>query len=554
MKRTTDPLRGVSTRSTPQSEAADPRQVRNAAGGYTFQVTPVQRLRRFLTLGVDGGTYYATAPELARDNAQVVLEMARTVGDTSLVDEIVAVSQAGRAPRNQPALFALAIAMSHGDVDTRRAAAEVLPQVARTGTHLMQFNEYVKQFRGRGRVLDRAIENWYLKQEVGKLAYQVVKYRQREGWTHRDLLRLAKPKAAVDDELRRVLFDWICHRTTKAFAFGTEAELRIVAGFEHAQRATNERQWADCVELYGLPWEALPTQALNSRVVWEALIKRGLPQTALIRQLPRLTNLGLLPNVGTGWTNEVVHQLINSEFLKRARVHPINVLVAQRTYARGHGERGALTWTPSRRIVDALDTAFYAAFEAVRPTGQRIRLALDVSPSMNNKVSGLPISCMEASAALALVTANVESEYDIVGFASASGSGVGFGGSMRTRGVISLNISPRQRLDDVLRTMRGVSWGGTDCSLPMTNALESRTEFDAFFVYTDNDTWSGAIHPHQALTRYRQAMGVPAALGIVGMTATRSTIGDANDSRTLDVVGFDSATPNLLSDFVAGDV
>lgn len=554
MKRTTDPLRGVSTRSTPQSEAADARQVRNAAGGYTFQVTPVQRLRRFLTLGVDGGTYYATAPELARDNAQVVLEMARTVSDTSLVDEIVAVSQAGRAPRNQPALFALAIAMSHGDVDTRRAAAEVLPQVARTGTHLMQFNEYVKQFRGRGRVLDRAIENWYLKQEVGKLAYQVVKYRQREGWTHRDLLRLAKPKAAVDDELRRVLFDWICHRTTKAFAFGTEAELRIVAGFEHAQRATNERQWANCVELYGLPWEALPTQALNSRVVWEALIKRGLPQTALIRQLPRLTNLGLLPNVGTGWINEVVHQLINPEFLKRARVHPINVLVAQRTYARGHGERGALTWTPSRRIVDALDTAFYAAFEAVRPTGQRIRLALDVSPSMNNKVSGLPISCMEASAALALVTANVESEYDIVGFASASGSGVGFGGSMRTRGVISLNISPRQRLDDVLHVMRGVSWGGTDCSLPMTNALESRTEFDAFFVYTDNDTWSGAIHPHQALTRYRQAMGVPAALGIVGMTATRSTIGDANDSRTLDVVGFDSATPNLLSDFVAGDV
>lgn len=552
MKGTTDPLRGVSTRATPQSESADPRQVRNAAGGFTFEVTPVQRLRRFLTLGVDGGTYYATAPDLARNNAQVVVDMARSDGFT-LVTEIVAVSQAGRAPRNQPALFALAIAMSHGDVDTRRAAAEALPQVARTGTHLMEFNAYVKQFRGRGRVLDRAIENWYLKQEVGKLAYQVVKYRQREGWTHRDLLRLAKPKAAVDDTLRRVLFDWICHRTTKEFAFGTEDELRVVAGFEHAQRATNERDWVKCIELYGLPWEALPTQALNSRAVWEALLKRGLPQTALIRQLPRLTNLGLVPNVG-GWSNEVVHQLTNPEFLKRARVHPINVLVAQRTYAQGHGERGELTWTPSRRIVDALDTAFYAAFEAVRSTGKRIRLALDVSPSMNSKVSGLPISCMEASAALALVTANVESEYDVVGFASASGSGVGFGGSMRTRGVIPLAISPRQRLDDVLRVMRGVSWGGTDCSLPMTNALGSMTEFDAFFIYTDNETWAGAVHPHQALTRYRQAMGIPAALGVVSMTATRSLIGDPNDSRTLDVVGFDSATPNLLSDFIAGDV
>jgi 60 kDa SS-A/Ro ribonucleoprotein len=552
MKGFTDPLRAVQTRVTPQSEAADPRQTRNAAGGFTFEVTPLQRLRRFLTLGVDGGTYYATAPNLAKDNAQVVLELARTDGH-ALVTEIVAISQGGRAPRNQPALFALAIAIAHGDVDTRRAAAEALPQVARTGTHLMQFNAYVKQFRGRGRVLDRAIENWYLKQPVGRLAYQVVKYRQREGWTHRDLLRLAKPKAAADDAIRRVLFDWICHRTTKAFAFGTEEELRVVAGFEHAQRATNARGWADCVELYGLPWEALPTQALNSAAVWEAFLKDGLPQTALIRQLPRLTNLGLLPATG-GWTNEVVHQLTDAERLRNGRVHPINVLVAQRTYAQGHSERGETRWIPSRRIVDALDTAFYAAFGAVRSTGQRLRLALDVSPSMNTKVSSLPITCMEASAALALVTANVETEYEVVAFASASGSGLGFGGDPRRRGIITLNISPRQRLDDVLRVMRGVSWGGTDCALPMTSALQSRAEFDAFFIYTDNETWAGTIHPHEALTRYRQSMGIPAALGVVGMTATRSRIGDVTDARTLDVVGFDSATPNMLSDFVVGDV
>jgi 60 kDa SS-A/Ro ribonucleoprotein len=55
------------------------------------------------------------------------------------VAEIVHVSTKGRAPKNDPALYALAIAARLGDVETRRAALEALPQVARTGTHLFQF-------------------------------------------------------------------------------------------------------------------------------------------------------------------------------------------------------------------------------------------------------------------------------------------------------------------------------------------------------------------------------------------------------------------------------
>ena len=36
----------------------------------------------------------------------------------------------------------------------------------------------------------------YLDQEADKLAYQVVKHRQRDRWSHGDLLRLAHPKAS----------------------------------------------------------------------------------------------------------------------------------------------------------------------------------------------------------------------------------------------------------------------------------------------------------------------------------------------------------------------
>ncbi len=144
-----DPLTQVSTRRTPQSKQADRRQVPNSAGGFGFPVNHGARLHRFLTLGTDGGTYYTSEKDITRENAVIVLDWARNYSG-ALVEAVTAVSQAGRAPRNNPALFALAAAASLGDEAGRRAALDALPLVARTGTHLFLFARYVQQFRGWG--------------------------------------------------------------------------------------------------------------------------------------------------------------------------------------------------------------------------------------------------------------------------------------------------------------------------------------------------------------------------------------------------------------------
>jgi 60 kDa SS-A/Ro ribonucleoprotein len=75
---------------------------------------------------------------------------------------------------------------------------------------------------------------------------------------------------------------------------------------------------------------------------------------------------------------------------------------------------------------------------------------------------------------------------------------------------------------------------------------------DSFEIYTDNETWAGAIHPHQALKKYRDSMGIHSKLIVNGMTATQFTIADPKDAGTLDVVGFDASTPQLVSDFICG--
>jgi 60 kDa SS-A/Ro ribonucleoprotein len=550
----TDPLRAVVTRETPQSLPTDERQVPNSAGGFTFRVTPWQQLRRFLLLGAVGGTYYTDERELTLENAQVVFDLVKLDG-LAVLREIVQISESGRAPKQNPTIFALAVVISHGDLEARRAACDVLRRVARTGTHLLQFNRYAAQLRGRGRVLDRAIENWYLQGEVNELAYQVVKYRQREGWTHRDVLRLAKPKPAAHHAQRRALFDWICHGSEGPdySALLNREALAVVDGFERVQRAVNVREVVTAIHDYRLTWEMLPSEMLNQRPVWEALLERGVPQTALMRQLPRLTNLGLLSDVNSGWTAEVCSQLSNAQLISRARLHPINILVALRTYASGHSFRGSQTWTPSRRVVDALDAAFYAAYGAVVPTGQRTMLALDVSGSMTAPVSGIPLSAREVSAALALVTANVEPTYTVVGFTSADSRDFNSWRNITT-GLTPLSISPRQRLDDAVGAVAGLPFGRTDCALPMEHASRNRLEIDTFVIYTDNETYAGRVHPHEALRNYRERSGIDARLVVVALTSTGFSIADPNDAGMLDVVGFDSALPALISDFSRGEV
>jgi len=157
---------------------------------------------------------------------------------------------------------------------------------------------------------------------------------------------------------------------------------------------------------------------------------------------------------------------------------------------------------------------------------------------------------------MAMITAATEPSHEIVGF-FAGKRGVHFDQSRfrgRQDGLTPLPISPRQRLDDVVQTVAGLPFGGTDCALPMLYALERKREVDTFVIYTDSETWAGDIHPTQALRRYREQSGIPARLVVVGMTSNGFSIADPEDPGMLDVVGFDSSAPGVISGFAAGRI
>ena len=534
-----------STRVTPQSEPIPgSSQVANSAGGFSWQVDCWARMQRFLILGSEGGSYYATEKKLTKENALAVSECLRLDPERA-VQLIVDVSDAGRAPKNDPAIFALAIAAGHADEHARRLAEAALPKVARIGTHLFQFIEAVKSFRGWGKGLRKAISRWY--ETHPSLALQVAKYQQRNRVSHRDALRLAHVRSC--DPERQAILRWaVCNtmgerqvvRTKDGPAVTYPAIVQVPEFLQAVDEAktANTGRLVKLIEEFNLPRECIPTEKLNEIDVWEALLVK-MPLTAMVRNLGKMSAIGLLKPMSAGST-QVCVKLGDVEYIKKSRLHPLAILIAAKTYAQGHGDKGKLKWTPVSQINDALDAAFYLAFGNVEPAGKRTLIGLDVSGSMNSgSVAGSSLAPREAAAAMAMVIAKTEPIYQIMAF---------------SHRFVHVDISKCSRLSDVITITDSLSFGGTDCALPMTTASLNGWMIDTFITLTDSESWAGPIHPHQALLQYRQKTSIPARAICVGMVANKFTVLDPDDTGSLNIVGFDSAAPVMINDFSAGRI
>jgi len=552
--RNRNPVKTPQTQPIPGLEA---KMVQNEAGGYAFKADQWIRLERFLIIGSESGTYYVKEKELTKQNFDNLLI---TIGEDGkrVVDMIVDISDRGRAAKNDYAIFALAMCCtSHASPETQKYAWASLNKVCRIGTHLFMFNYILDQHRGWAPARRRAIKNWYESRDAHQAALQIVKYQGRavsEGdkasrYTHCDLIRLAHPFS--EDKYHNALYDYATHAWARKGEddkskliseetrnlIQTSKELCLVLGHEKAQEAKTAKEIIAIIDEYNIPRESIPTQFQNDKDVWKALLP-SMPLTGLLRTLGRATSYGVFVPLSEE-LNLVVSKLTDAEYIKKSRMHPLQVLVALKQYASGSGDKGSLTWKPVQAIIDALDKAFYLSFGSVEPTGKKMMLCIDVSGSMGaNGVAGLKnFTCSEATALMALATAKVEkpSDYMIMGFAT----------DFR-----DLGISPSMRLDAAQQAVQNSAFGGTDPTVPINYALNNKLFVDCFVIYSDGQGWAGLSHVTQALAEYRAKVNKNAKMININMTANGTRIGLEDDSLVLDIAGFDSNTPQLISSFV----
>ena len=541
------------TSGVPQSEPIPGQEhlmKQNNAGGFSYTIDSFKALERFLVLGVEGGTYYVDEDQLLSRNLSCV-DICVKENPVHTANLCVEISKANRAISQSPIVVTAAHVLNSGSEAAKKIIIENLHEIARIPTHFFLLVRYLIRLRNGSKsgIVKHAIRTYYGTLPDDKLIYHVLKYRSRGNITHRDLLRIAHPvpKTPVQTSLFRFIVAGKNFGPREVFKNDRRFTYPEVAGLENnlfvdftrlQENGITESQVVEIISNNrSITWEMLPTELLNSPNVLRALLP-NLPFTALLRFLNRLSAADVLKPLSAE-EQLVVNRLTDPESISKSRVHPFAILLALKAYTSGgnhSGMRTKLKWEPSAAVRGALETALETACNKADLTGKRLFVALDVSGSMRwTFINGTLVDAAEASAVLAKVHAREQSC---------------FFGAFATE-FVPIDITAHDSYSEILRKMSSFEFGGTDCAQPMLYALEHRIpDIDAFIVYTDSETWVGKVHPSEALKQYRQRFNKEAKLIVVGMTATEFSIAKPDDPGMLDVVGFDTKTPEVIREFI----
>jgi 60 kDa SS-A/Ro ribonucleoprotein len=569
-----------------------PNQTLNSCGKVVYKLDDLARLKRFMFLGSENSTLYINKNDLTKENLICLENLLVQERYDDILNVIIEFKD--RSFKKDYLLYVLARCCSiklpqctsdwgtdNIPKDFKADCFKLTSDICGIPTHLFLFIELYEAINkklhgttGWNSYMKRMVSNWYNSKSVKDLMYHITKYQNRNNWTHRDVLRLthiknsdihynniykylAKGSDVLTKELTLFEKHFKPHHTldmhylnmyniTKEEAIKINNQIDIensvaehplvyLLAFEKLKTEESLDTVLRLIKKYNFVREHIPTRWLNEHNVWEALLP-GMPMTATLRNLNKMTSLGLFDEQNK--TNlQLVTEKLSKESILRSKVHPLQILIAIKMYSQGRGELGKMVWTPNQKIVGALNDAFYYAFDNVKSTGKRYLLALDVSGSMSGAtVCGINcLSAAEVSCAMAMVYDRVEQNVEMMAFSNT---------------FVPVSVSASRRLDDNLNSMRNITFGATDCSLPMTWATERKKEYDCIIIFTDSETNFNKIQPSVALKRYRDTLNINTKLVVCGLSSNGFTLADPEDRDMLDICGFDTSTHDIINEFV----
>lgn len=484
-------------------------------------VGDLEILERILTFGATG-TYYVNREDHQKEAFGTIEKIGKFYRENALMF-IAEFSKSGRAASNDHAIAALAVLYPQGENATdsyRQAYREAFFDVIRIPTHLFLWVKYTKQMRSFGRYARKLISDWYNKQN----AYLLLKYQGRYKWTHSDVWRLSHPKLLGE---AKQFADW--EKGVKSDNFP-----EIIEVYKEMLAAKSVDDVCALIKKHQLTHEFVPTVWHKEKKVWEALLP-NLPTMALIRNL----NKYAFHEIPIG--DLVRTRLCDHNVLRKAKIHPLQILVALSTYQSGGGYKGNMMWVPENNVSNALDDAFQMSFHAADPIGKSIVVALDVSGSMNASVGNdFPLTCAMAGAALAMYFVRREQDVYVMGYSD---------------DLVPLPYKKTTELKTAISIANNMTFGSTNCALPFAWANKTRILIDCFISITDNETnayqWGQrkTSSTQTELNLYRQRVNPKARSIVLAMTSGNFSIHDQNDMKALDIAGFDASIGTTINNF-----
>lgn len=498
----------------------------NDGGGVSYCIDNMSMFHRFLILGNESSSYVASNSLEGLTCSCIELLLSKGKAN-EMLQMILRVSMEGLAPKQSYLLFALA-KMAEFSEETRRLVFEVaLGPVCRTFSALAEFLHHFDKLSW-GSNTRKAVSRWMFQQLPRDLAYQFTKYRNRYGFTPRDVLRLSHPKPIGHMDAYNDVFAYAVGKWNPRNCVSPIAEYLIAAD---AIRTTTCLHTAKhLIEKHRFGWEHVGQQKLlKYPEVWNAFLANGMTYHALLRNLVRMLQLPNAPQCLD--IPRITQQLVNKDNIQRSRVHPIQVLQAMRMV-----DNKVDPCTALAEVDVALHIAFHESFQNVQPTHKRFLLAVDVSGSMEAaKCVGMPhLTARDAASALALAFLKREPFVVPVAF---------------SKGLTKLPIHKEQTIQEAINATSCLPFQQTDCSLPIEYALEHNMVVDCFVIITDNETNCNVRHPHVVLKEYREMLNPSAKLIVLATSTNSVSIADPKDKGMLDIAGMDSSVFQVMHQF-----
>lgn len=509
------------------------------------------RLQRFLCFGQENGIYNSNSPHstFLLTDVNCIERLLLNGRGNDILQCIKDVSCGNKACRQTPVLYAFAFCTKFGDREMKKKAYEMLRDICRVPTHLFQFVKFSKDLStkregktGWGRCHRVGIGRWYnsFANNARQLAYHVTKYRKRHSWSHRDVIRLAHVKP--QNEKIRTILKYVLGKDREeivALHDSVDKELKevqtLLRAVTDAKHCTDKFRLCELIADHELSREHVPIELLKEKEVWTVLI-RTMPLMAMLRNLGKMTKLGIFDDENASFFVELVEKKLSKEGLQKARVHPLALLSALNQYSKGKGHQGKLTWKQNGDIIKILDKAFYESIQLLPVSGKRYLLAVSVSDEMQKPLIGSPLSASEAAAAMVLSIIKQEPQVKTLLFTHSGHSFVS-------------NIDKYDNMNSIKGKIQSITERSSNETLNSW-VKEHENKYDVFIVFTDSLAYEGS----RVLEMFDSVTPCIGAVNhkriIVAMTSKRNEVPEPRDTNTLHVIGFDPMTPKIIRTFI----
>lgn len=228
--------------------------------------------------------------KLTIENIKAVERVLNTTNKEELINTLKVYSS--KVYKKDYILLVLARCCSvRNDRDFKQRCFNIVSNICSTPTLLFLFIEFYQAVnkalynsKGWNKNVKKFVSDWYHNRPADKLLYQVLKYQNRNGWCHKDILRLAH---IVPKEKK---YNYIYQFLTKGTVnenMDTHSKTLIDA-VKNGETISNIGDMIDHITNLNLSREMIHTKWLSSKEIWQALLL-NMPAIALLRNLNKMS-------------------------------------------------------------------------------------------------------------------------------------------------------------------------------------------------------------------------------------------------------------------------